>query len=100
MPNKIPVYKAYECDADRRADRSFYCGKRWRTVREWVLSDNPLCNDCGNAANEAHHIIPRKHDPTLAYDMNNLISLCKSCRSIRTAKEQPQGGCKFGQDRV
>ena len=34
--------------------------------------------------NDVHHIKKLAEYPELKYDSNNLMSLCKSCHSIRT----------------
>lgn len=60
---------------------------KWRRVREEKLKLNPLCEMCGEVlAEEIHHLKPLEdytNDPELmeqlAYDPNNLQSLCKYC---------------------
>lgn len=76
-------------------------GGRWRHLRRIHLSGNPLCDACTRLgitalATDVDHIIPHKGDEQLKYDADNLQSLCHSCHSIKTAKED--GG--FGRDIV
>jgi len=61
----------------------------WRICRAHHLQNSPLCFDCYKkniytAANEVHHIKKLREHPELKYDSENLMSLCKSCHSIRT----------------
>ena len=78
-------------DYDRR--RGTACqrgyGRRWQKVRSIQLARRPLCAECDRAghivpATEVHHIRDRKQCPALAYDLDNLESLCKSCHSKAT----------------
>lgn len=52
--------------------------------------DNYTCQDCGKPSNgdiEAHHIIPVYIDPTKIVDVDNGITLCKSCHAkIKTVE--------------
>lgn len=70
----------------RAKDRQkIYNCKRWRDVRELaLLRDNFLCVHCNNKdiqtkATEVHHIIYLEDDITLAYSLDNLVSLCATC---------------------
>ncbi|TXH46246.1 MAG: hypothetical protein E6Q97_29990 [Desulfurellales bacterium] len=49
----------------------------------------PLCADCANAgrvvvATEVHHRVALRNGGT--HDSDNLLSLCKPCHSVRTAR--------------
>jgi len=68
----------------QRFSKPFYNSKEWQTVREYVLKrDRYLCVQCGNPAEEVHHI--ERLTPSNITDINislndkNLISLCKEC---------------------
>ena len=86
--NKIDKLKVAEnrpSSSQRGYDNS------WRTVRIYHLSNFPLCGDCLTdgkfiPANEVHHKIKLKDRPDLRDEPSNLMSLCKSCHSKRTAK--------------
>lgn len=60
---------------------------KWRKLRNEQLKRNPLCAICGDIATEVHHIKPveseKEYDrmEVLAYDSNNLQSLCHKCHS-------------------
>lgn len=64
--------------------------RRWITLRAYKLAKTPLCERCTKEgrtrlAKEVHHIIPVETEKSearmraLAYDYNNLMSLCESC---------------------
>lgn len=60
---------------------------KWRKLRNEQLKRNPLCQVCGDIATEVHHLKPieseKEYDrmEALAYDTNNLQSLCHKCHS-------------------
>ena len=60
-------------------------GGRWRKVRAKKLRQNPVCEnpfdipDHIEAAREVHHKKPVRQFPELAFDMENLTSLCIPC---------------------
>lgn len=75
-------------------------GRRWEKAREAFLIENPLCVECQKhgrytPATEVDHIIPHRGDQNLFWDRKNWQSLCHSCHSKKTAKED--GG--FGNGR-
>lgn len=72
-------------DAERR---KIYNSERWKRLRAWKFTNDPLCEKCQEKgittiAEDIHHIISfmSTDDPArrieLAYDYNNLMSLCK-----------------------
>lgn len=74
-------------DAERR---KIYNSTRWRKLREWKFICNPLCEECLKLnkivkAEDIHHIksfmsVDDVSERTrLAYDFDNLQSLCKQC---------------------
>lgn len=76
----------------RKERMSIYNTQRWRNLREIKLTVDPICEECDKVgkvtpADDVHHIVSfmstdnpvtRKH---LAFDYNNLMSLCKQCHS-------------------
>lgn len=63
---------------------------RWRELRRWKLSRNPLCEQCADnetvtPATEVHHVKPVEDGRNAAemgrlmYDSHNLRSLCHRC---------------------
>ncbi len=75
----------------KRKDRmKIYNSQRWRDLREWKFTHNPLCEMCEREeritpADDVHHIVSfmSTDDPVkrnwLAYDFDNLMSLCDRC---------------------
>lgn len=76
-----------------KARRKIYQSERWRKLRAWKIMNNPLCEICLKEektvlAEDVHHIVSfmstddetqRNH---LAYDYDNLMSLCKQCHQL------------------
>jgi hypothetical protein len=72
--SEICTPNSQQCRTDSRT-------KAWRgAVR---LRDEFRCRKCGISEEslEVHHIIPVNKDPSLAWDINNGITLCKRCHS-------------------
>jgi len=82
--------KRRKASDDRRGSASSRgYGSRWRRVRLVQLAKEPLCRMCADlgtttAAREVDHIDgdPRNNN------RRNLRSLCKSCHSARTGRDQ------------
>jgi 5-methylcytosine-specific restriction endonuclease McrA len=86
--------EAIEAHLRERRERrdSWYSNPRWRSLRRLFLSRQPFCQACAEvdvvtAATEVDHIVPRRADPSLSYDVHNLQALCKSCHSRKTRKQ-------------
>lgn len=70
--------------------------KRWSNenltgVRDVFIATYPLCHDCEangitRAAEQVHHKLKVKDHPELRLEWSNLMSLCESCHSRRTAR--------------
>ncbi|MGC1527177.1 MAG: FAD-dependent thymidylate synthase [Phormidesmis sp.] len=47
------------------------------------ICQNCICQNCGERGGElhAHHLVPVFADPSLAYDFENLVSICKECHT-------------------
>ena len=67
----------------------FYLSSKWKRKRKSILiRDKYQCQDCKRygrmrEATEVHHIKHLDEFPELAYDNNNLISLCHACHNAR-----------------
>lgn len=71
----------------------FYSSHSWRKLRALKISADPCCEDCAKrglvkAADEVHHVVARSVDASIAMDIDNLMSLCKTCHSRRTVRER------------
>jgi 5-methylcytosine-specific restriction enzyme A len=70
-------------------------GKEWRQIRNKYIKLYPFCEEClkndrYTRAQEVHHRTPLSKGGT--HDYHNLRSLCKSCHSRITAKEDGRWG--------
>ncbi len=80
----------------------FYDLRAWRKVRRMKLAANPLCEWClrgGRLVTAEHvdHIVPISHGGA-PLDLQNMQSLCPSCHSAKTSRDQgntdkPIKGC-------
>lgn len=63
--------------------------KEWRMWRTKVYTrDNFKCMFCSSTSKlEPHHIIPRRVDPSLIFDISNGITLCRKCHQTTIYKE-------------
>jgi 5-methylcytosine-specific restriction protein A len=86
-PKKKKNNNGNQYDKERR---KVYSSERWRTVRRLKFQQNPLCEKCEEKgltvqAEDIHHVISfmSTNNPdiryNLAYDFENLLSLCKQC---------------------
>lgn len=83
--------KWQDYDANRPSSTERGYDQRWRRCREAFLRAHPLCSDCCaaglyRAAEEVHHTVKVRDDPSRRLDWTVLVSLCKSCHSVRTAR--------------
>jgi len=73
-------------------DKPFLSSPQWRTMRAIIIErDAGVCQEivdgerCGKPANQVDHIVPRREGGALL-DPDNLVLLCPSCHSKRTAR--------------
>ena len=89
-PKKTEQKRTDKYNADRR---KIYQSQRWRMLRLAKLSDEPLCEMCKEKgiikpAIDVHHIISfmstddEVKRKALAYDYENLMSICKECHQL------------------
>lgn len=78
---KIPHSNLEEiCNPDPKQSRSDSKTNAWKGAVK--LRDGFSCKKCGCEDElQVHHIIPVNKDPSLAWDINNGITLCKRCHS-------------------
>lgn len=72
---------------------------KWRQASKAYLTAHPWCAQClregrTTLATEVDHKQPHKGDLNLFWDMDNWQSLCHSCHSRKTAKEDGGYGHK------
>lgn len=63
--------------------------RAWRELRKKVLArDGYVCTYCGQDADTVDHVHSIKHHPDLAMSMDNLVSACKRCNSMKGSRSQ------------
>ena len=83
-------------ELNRRERIKIYNTQRWRDLRTWKMTNDPLCEECSKnnkvtAVEDVHHIISfmSTNDPIersrLAFDYDNLMSICKECHAKKHA---------------
>ena len=83
-------------ELNRKERIKIYNTQRWRDLRAWKMTNDPLCEECSKdnkvtAVEDVHHIISfmSTNDPIersrLAFDYNNLMSICKECQAKKHA---------------
>lgn len=86
-PQKRLENKGNSYDSDRR---KIYNSEKWRRLRAWKFTCDPLCEECLKVgkivkAEDIHHKVSFMSTEDiqerirLAYDFDNLQSLCKKC---------------------
>jgi 5-methylcytosine-specific restriction protein A len=85
--------KARERQRSRERDAGRYSrDRRWQRVRRLALErDSYRCHECGasvkgKAQANVDHLDGQGLDGPRAYDLDNLVSLCRSCHSRKTAR--------------
>lgn len=76
-------------------------GDTWKSTwlnqirQEKLEEQNFSCFDCGTelliAPHDLHHVIPVYEDETKAFDINNIVALCKDCHKERHKVQGWQG---------
>lgn len=86
MPTIKLVKSRRQVTVNKQEYQKVYNCRRWKELRARKFADNPICEECERKGRttptrEIHHIIPfeRDNDLGLAYDYDNLISLCIDC---------------------
>jgi len=78
--------------SNRRERNSIYTSARWKRIRQLKFMENPICEVCegkgiATPAEDIHHIVSFvgiKNEAVkyeLAYDYENLLSVCRACHS-------------------
>ena len=88
-----------EYEAKRRQDPALAeaarlrSSARWRRLRKMKLARNPLCEECSKhgvvePATQVDHIVPIVERRDLAFDLENLQSLCTVCHGKKSGEER------------
>ena len=102
MPNRPPTARerfgggrkaadaAYNAARAHRPDEKIIHSRRWQAVRLLALRrDGYLCVKCRaegfiERARDVDHVKPRDTHPELAFDPDNLMSLCRAHHNAKT----------------
>ena len=73
----------------KRHSKGITRGPRWRALRWQALRrDGFACVQCGAMGRlDVDHVKPVREAPALAFDLDNLQSLCARCHSAKTWRE-------------
>jgi len=90
MPTiKLQKSKRNDVRTSRKKEyQAIYQDRRWKKLRKLKMRANPLCERCESLGrtkpmDEVHHKVPFDVDPDLAFEWDNLESLCEECHTIR-----------------
>lgn len=78
--DKHPLWRHDLTDEERESRRDVNAQKAWR--EKIFERDEYTCQCCGDDKGgnlNAHHIVPHSKDKSIAWEMDNGITLCKSC---------------------
>jgi len=70
--------------------------RRWRSLSKQYRANNPFCEVCFSkgkytGVEEVHHKVKIKEAPHLMFNVDNLMSVCRTCHKEIEAGE-PNGG--------
>jgi len=77
-------------DSERGSSAARGYGYEWRKIRDAYLAGHPWCEVCGELATDVDHIVSRRRGGT--DDDSNLMSLCHTHHSRKTAKQDGRWG--------
>ena len=92
IPTRTPAPIGNTSRSNTPADLiKFYNSKQWRSLRQYYLQMNPLCELCNKAgytipAAEIDHRTPIRLGGQRV-DVKNLQSLCKKCHARKSGRE-------------
>jgi 5-methylcytosine-specific restriction protein A len=74
----------------------YYNTKMWRQLREVILAEQPLCQEClkrdvVRSATVVHHLQPHLGNWELFKDPNNLQSVCSPCHDGEIRQVEQHG---------
>ena len=73
-------------DSEARELHKFYKSKKWRELRGWQLATEPMCRECGGAAQMVDHV-RRIRAGGERLRKENLQSLCHECHNSKRGRE-------------
>lgn len=108
-PKRMSWEKKQDKGRTKLSQSGFYSQRRWIKVRDYVITNEPLCRRClsefgkRKPAQMVDHIEPinDKSSNELKYGVENLRSLCFSCHNIVTRidnSKHSEANLKRGRD--
>ena len=70
-----------------QSHKRIYYSTRWKKLRGWFMSNNPVCVQCTNPAKFLDHINPISNGGDI-WDIKNMQGLCVSCNARKTAQQK------------
>ena len=97
----------YQTYRDRK---KLYNSKTWKNIREIKMRDsNHECERCKSLGEttgyhtgrqlDIHHIKPLEERPDLAYELDNLMVVCKNCHNYLEGRHWKQKEKKWNDER-
>lgn len=73
----------------KKNNSKLYATNEWKQLRFQKLNLNPWCEKC-NSTSDLHidHIFEHEENELLFYDLNNLMTLCRTCHFSKTMKDK------------
>lgn len=82
--SRCPDHQNHKSSAGRHAVH--LNNTRWKKLSRKLRRMQPFCSTCGAREDlTVDHIVPLTERPDLAYDLDNLDILCRSCNSAKDA---------------
>lgn len=104
-PDKMSWEKKSDKGYTHLSQLGFYATTRWKKVRKYVLTQEPLCREClfGNKVRPAtivDHIVPISEESSdeLKFGLDNLQPICDYHHRVKTNNDKRLG--KSSQDRL
>lgn len=61
---------------------------KWRAISSAHRAKHPLCEWCGEKGTTVDHIKPHRGNEDLAFDPDNLQTLCRTCHNKKSARDR------------
>lgn len=90
----VPAGLRHRCGGESASPSSKITStRRYRKMKKFYLAQHPMCEQigCGYPAVEVDHIKPVHAYPELAYDAENLQSLCRAHHQLKTNADRRRG---------
>lgn len=83
---RCPIHSKERNRETHSSPHRIYSTRRWRLLRRAILTDEPLCRECGTIATDVDHIVPMEEGGE-AWAPANCQPMCHECHSAKTNRE-------------